>query len=376
MSVAGENVYAFATGTFDAHASFAIDWGNGPSGIQSPPGHRDNMMNGDYREVGMGIIDVTDTSKSVGPIVVTQDFGDRFNFGNSYYLGAVYNDANHDGQYTAGEGIAGASITLTGNAGTFSTTSMTAGGYQVRVPSGTYRVTASSAALGGSITLPSVVIGSENVMQDFVPQSVTYAHLANGVLTISGTSGDDITGVTKSGSTLRVRRNGVLETFDATQVNSLFIYGVDGNDTIDFSGVNMPAYVDAGPGNDIVTGGAGNDTITGGAGKDSLYGGDGDDRLNGNGSPNHLYGQGGNDRLYGGVNNDLLDGGGGVDRLFGGDGNDTLLGGSSNDKLYGEGGNDSLNGQGQSDLIDGGDGMDSAQKDLLDSVVNVESVLT
>jgi Ca2+-binding RTX toxin-like protein len=376
MSVAGENVYAFATGTFDAHASFAIDWGDGTTGLQNPPGHRDNMMDGDYREVGMGLIDVTDTSKSVGPLVVTQDFGDRFNFGNSWFLGVVYNDTNHDGFYTAGEGIAGATITLTGTAGTFSTTSMAAGGYQVQVPAGTYRVVASSAALGGTITLPSVTVGSQNVKEDFTPQSVTYAHLANGVLTISGTSGNDVTSVTESGTTLRVRRNGILETFDATVVSSLNIYGVDGNDTIDFSGVNIPAYVDAGPGNDLITGGGGNDTITGGAGKDTIYGGDGDDRLNGNGSPNTLYGQGGNDRLYGGPSNDLLDGGGGIDRLFGGDGDDTLLGGSSNDKLYGQGGNDSLNGQGQSDLIDGGDGIDTAVKDLLDSVANVEMLTT
>jgi Ca2+-binding RTX toxin-like protein len=374
MSVAGENVFAFADSMVHAHASFAIDWGSDANGIQNPPGHRDNMMDGDYREVGMGILDVTQTGKSVGPIVVTQDFGNRYKFGNSYFLGTVWNDANKDGQYNAGEGIGGATITMTGAAGTFSTTSMTAGGYQLRVPAGTYNVVASSAALGGTVTLSNVTIGSTNVMHDFEPEAVTYAHLANNVLTISGTSGNDVTSVTQSGSTLRVRRNGVLETFPAAQVSQLYIYGVDGNDTIDFSGVNIPAYVDAGPGNDLVTGGGGNDTITGGAGKDTLYGGEGDDRINGNGTADVLYGQGGNDRLYGGAANDLLDGGGGVDRLFGGDGNDTLLGGSSNDKLYGEAGNDSLNGQGQSDLIDGGADTDTAVKDLLDSVVNVETL--
>ena len=33
-------------------AAFAIDWGVGPGGIQSPAGHRDNMMSADFREVG------------------------------------------------------------------------------------------------------------------------------------------------------------------------------------------------------------------------------------------------------------------------------------------------------------------------------------
>jgi Ca2+-binding RTX toxin-like protein len=375
MSVAGENVFAFADSMFHAHASFAIDWGNDTNGIQNPPGHRDNMMDPDFREVGMGILDVTATGKSVGPIVVTQDFGNRYHFGNSWFLGVVYNDANADGQYNAGEGIAGASITLSGSAGTFTTTSMAAGGYQVQVPAGTYSVSASSAALGGTVTLPSVTMGSQNVMRDFTPTLVQYAHLNAGVLTISGTSGNDVTTVTQSGTTLKVVRNGVTETFDATKVSQMYIYGVDGNDKIDFSTVNIPTYVDAGPGNDLVLGGGANDTITGGAGKDTLYGGPGDDRLNGNGSPDHLYGQDGNDRLYGGDGDDVLDGGGGVDRLFGGNDNDVLYGGSSNDKLYGEAGNDTLFGQKQADLMDGGAGIDSAQKDALDTLVSIESII-
>jgi len=377
MSVAGENVFAFAESMFHAHASFAIDWGNDTNGIQNPPGHRDNMMDGDYREVGMGILDVPSASgKQVGPIVVTQDLGNRYHFGNSWFLGVVYNDANHDGQYNAGEGIGGATITLRSSTATFSTTSMSAGGYQITVPSGIYTVTASSALLGGTINLPNITIGSQNVKRDFTTDQVQYAHLANNVLTISGTSGNDVTTITQSKSTLNVVRNGIAESFDATQVSRLMIYGVDGNDSIDFSGTNIPGYVDAGTGDDRVVGGGGNDTLTGGAGKDSLYGGSGDDRINGSGTSDKIYGQAGNDRLYGDAGNDRLDGGGGVDRLFGGDGNDTLLGGSSNDKLYGEAGNDSLDGQGQSDLVDGGDGTDSAQKDLLDSVVNVESLLT
>jgi Ca2+-binding RTX toxin-like protein len=375
MSVAGENVFAFADSIFHAHASFAIDWGNDTNGIQDPPGHRDNMMDSDYREVGMGILDAP-TGKTVGPILVTQDFGNRFAFGNSWFLGVVYTDANHDGQYEAGEGIANASITLSGPAGVFSTTSMSAGGYQVQVPGGTYNVSASSPALGGTVSLTNVFIGSQNVKRDFLPQAVQFAQLNNDVLTVSGTSGNDITGITKSGNTLRVRRNGVLETFDASAVARIEIYGAEGNDIIDFSGTGIPTYVDAGPGNDSITGGVGSDTITGGAGKDTIYGGDGADRLNGNGTADKLYGQAGDDRLYGGEANDLMDGGGGVDRLFGGNGDDTLLGGGSNDKLYGEAGNDVLYGQTQNDLLDGGDGTDTAHKDAGDSLTSIESVLT
>jgi uncharacterized protein YkwD len=374
MAEAGENVFAFATGMFDAHAGFAIDWGDGPDGIQNPPGHRDNMMNDDYREVGMGIIDAP-KDKDVGPILVTQDLADRFDLGNSFFLGVVYNDLNHDNQYNAGEGISGATITLTGKPGTFSTTSMSAGGYQIQVPAGTYNVTATSPFLGGTVSLSNITVGSENVKRDFTPAMVQFGTITNNVLTINGTDQNDGITLTQSGNTLNVNRNGITESFNTTQFNQLDILGKEGDDIIDLSTINRSAYVDAGEGNDRVTGGSGNDTLTGGAGKDTLYGGDGNDRLNGDGSPDKLYGQGGDDRLYGGNQNDRLDGGGNVDHLFGGNDNDTLFGGGSNDKLYGQAGNDFLDGQGQSDLINGGPGTDSAQKDPLDSLTSIESVL-
>lgn len=374
MAEAGENVFAFATSMFDAHAGFAIDWGNDTDGIQNPPGHRDNMMNDDYREIGMGIIDAP-SNKDVGPILVTQDLANRFDLGNSFFLGVVYNDLNHDNQYNAGEGISNATITLSGTPGTFSTTSMSAGGYQIQVPAGTYNVTATSPFLGGTISLNNITVGSKNVKQDFTPAMFRFATLANNILTVTGTDARDAIVLTNASSILSVQRNGPTETFDTTQINQIDILGNDGDDIIDLSTIDIPTYVDAGIGNDRVAGGAANDTLTGGAGKDTLYGGDGNDRLNGNGSPDKLFGQGGDDRLYGDAANDRLDGGGNVDHLYGGDNNDTLFGGGSNDKLYGGAGNDSLNGQGQSDLINGEGGTDIAQKDILDTLVSVESII-
>lgn len=71
--------------------------------------------------------------------------------------------------------------------------------------------------------------------------------------------------------------------------------------------------------------GAGDDTVTGGQGRDNIVGGAGDDVLNG---------QGGNDMLDGQLGDDTLNGGDGNDML-----NDTL-GGS--DRLYGDAGDDDL----------------------------------
>jgi uncharacterized protein YkwD len=45
QSALGENVFAFVKSMLHAHAAYAIDWGNGPNGIQDPPGHRNTIMN-------------------------------------------------------------------------------------------------------------------------------------------------------------------------------------------------------------------------------------------------------------------------------------------------------------------------------------------
>jgi Ca2+-binding RTX toxin-like protein len=359
-STAGENVYAYAKSTFHGHAGFAIDWGNDTNGIQNPPGHRDNMMSASFREVGIRIIDST-PGKSVGPQLVTQDFGTRSGFGNPAFVGVVYNDANSDGYYEAGEGIGGATVKLEGSGGTFATTSMTAGGYQVQVPAGTYKVTASGGALGGSIVLNSVSVGSSNVKRDFVANSTTlnFATLNGNILTVNGTSGDDVITGAVSGGILSIKRGSRTQTFEASLVGRIEIYAGDGNDTVVLGNVKIRSYVDGNLGNDHITGGSASDTLSGGASKDFILGGPGDDRLNGYGGNDILVGEDGNDRLYGGNQNDSLDGGAGVDRLWGEDGNDTLGGGGSNDKLIGGGGDDQLSGNGQNDLLDGGTGHDT-----------------
>jgi uncharacterized protein YkwD len=161
----GENIYAFATSVGYAHAGFAIDWGYGTGGIQSPAGHRVNMMNRNFREVGISVLQENNAATEVGPYVVTQDFGNRSNFGNAFVLGVTYNDADHDHRYDAGEGLGNVSVTLTGTAGTFHTQTMTAGGYQLQVPAGTYTLTFSGDSLGAAIT-KSVTVGSANVKMD------------------------------------------------------------------------------------------------------------------------------------------------------------------------------------------------------------------
>src|SRR5262249_11172747 len=157
-------IFAYAENIFEAHAAFAIDWGNTSTGIQSPPGHRINIMNPSHREVGIGVAD-GDLGAQTGPLLITEDFGSRSNMGNPFLLGVVFQDANGDGFYEPGEGLDGVTIQIAGNSQVFTTTSWTAGGYQVQVPAGTYTVTYSGGGLSAPVEFTTVV-GSRNVKLD------------------------------------------------------------------------------------------------------------------------------------------------------------------------------------------------------------------
>ena len=136
----GENIYAYADSIFSAHGAFAIDWGSTPTGIQSPAGHRENIMDASFRDLGIGIV-AAPTNSPVGPLLITQDFGNNFSYGNPYLVGVVYNDANSNGFYDEGEGIAGATLTITGAGGTTTTTTTAAyAGYQLKLSHGTYTI--------------------------------------------------------------------------------------------------------------------------------------------------------------------------------------------------------------------------------------------
>ncbi len=162
----GENVFAYAESVFHGHVAFAIDWGNTPTGIQTPPGHRENLMDTTYTEIGIGIIQDNNSATTVGPLLVTQDFGHRGNYGNARLLGVVFSDGDGDQFYDAGEGIGNVTLTITNGTSTFTTTTMSAGGYQIELAPGTYSVSASGGSLSGPTFMGSVTVGAQNVKLD------------------------------------------------------------------------------------------------------------------------------------------------------------------------------------------------------------------
>ncbi len=66
-------------------------------------------------------------------------------------------------------------VTATGASGTFTTTTMTAGGYQLQVPPGTYEVRVEGFPLVGSLVVAEVVMANQNVKVDFELQSANQA---------------------------------------------------------------------------------------------------------------------------------------------------------------------------------------------------------
>ncbi len=158
---AGENI-SYAGTVWTMHQMFNIDFG------VASLGHRENIMNFKstkyHREIGIGIMDQPDPSKSPGPKVTTEDFG--FIPKDWFLLGVVYNDVNNNGFYDIGEGIPGVSITL--DAGSWSAVTSSSGGYAVPIAglSGTLTITAS----GGPFATPAVTtvaLTGENVKVDF-----------------------------------------------------------------------------------------------------------------------------------------------------------------------------------------------------------------
>lgn len=159
----GENVFAYAYYVSYGHAGFAVDWGPGVGGMQDPPGHRDNMLNAGFREIGVGVVD--GSNGPVGPQLVTQDLATHTG-ATPLITGVVYYDFKTNGFYDVGEGIGGVTVNTPGSA--FYTTTANSGGFALPVSSnGTYTLTFTGAGLSNQVAV--TVSSLNNVKVDYVP---------------------------------------------------------------------------------------------------------------------------------------------------------------------------------------------------------------
>ena len=126
-------------------------------------GHRINIVDGLFKEAGSAV--QSGTYQGQNAVDTGNDFGARP--GNSFLTGVIYTDAvTANNFYDVGEGLGGISVDVTGAGGTmYHTTANAAGGYQIALPAGTYRVQ----FFGTGMSLPIIknfTIGSLNVEVD------------------------------------------------------------------------------------------------------------------------------------------------------------------------------------------------------------------
>ncbi len=161
----GENIFAFSESAEHAHAGLDIDWGTSgttglnENGMQSPAGHRGSIHSSNFTEIGIGVTLGVNTvgNTTVGPFIITEDFGSRSDI-TPFITGAAYFDINGNDFYDLGEGLSGITVEVFGN--DFFAVTTTSGGYSVPVPgNGSYTVTYSGT--GFDDVVESVFISGE-----------------------------------------------------------------------------------------------------------------------------------------------------------------------------------------------------------------------
>ena len=124
-------------------------------GLFESPGHRLNILNGSYRELGIGQRVGDFAFEGYGALassMITQNFARH---GNDYFVsGVVYRDGDSNGRYSAGEGISNVTV----SAGDASTVTGSAGAYSIALPNGRYTV----AAFGANVPLVSEAVNLSN----------------------------------------------------------------------------------------------------------------------------------------------------------------------------------------------------------------------
>jgi hypothetical protein len=159
-----ENVYSYSKSVEFGHAGFDVDWGNNPAG------HRIAIHDGYLQEVGIGVIN--GTNGTVGPQLVTQDFG-RPDNAFAFITGVVYQDLNANNFYDIGEGRSGIRVDVAGSVNYAISTA--SGGYSVPITAnGVHNVSFTGGGYANFSTTANVLNGA-NVKVDYKVTAVTYA---------------------------------------------------------------------------------------------------------------------------------------------------------------------------------------------------------
>lgn len=132
-------------------------------GLFRSAGHRLNILQADFRELGVGQREGYFIDRGVNYLssMLTQNFARS---GSSYYLtGVVYSDTNNNDFYDVGEGLSGITISFNGK----SYPAYNTGAYSIPVSNGTYSITVTGDLLGSAV-YHTVQINSANTKLDVI----------------------------------------------------------------------------------------------------------------------------------------------------------------------------------------------------------------
>ena len=309
-------------------------------------GHRTNILNDNYREIGIGTL----TGKFSGnnALMTTEDFAKS---GTAKFItGVAINDLNDDLFYGIGEGLSGIAVSARSAGSTIaSATTWSAGGYRLSIANdGAYDVIFSGSEIAAD-TGVSISVSGANVKVDLADKDSIVSSVSATLL--AGTA-------------------------------DLKLLGIN---TLTGTGNKLDNVLTGNSGNNTLSGLEGNDTLKGGAGKDTLIGGDGPDTAVFSGTKaNYQLTSVDADTIE---VKDLRSGNAdGIDilhniefarfsdstvslsgsddppanpgRIEGTSAANVLAGTANNDEIYGLGGNDTLNGANGDDILAGGAGAD------------------
>jgi Ca2+-binding RTX toxin-like protein len=263
-------------------------------------------------------------------------------------------------------------------------------------------------------------LNSHPMIESLDARRLLSAAVNDGILTITGTEGDDTINFwfpALNPDRIVVQVNTSEDSFERAGISLIRVLSLDGDDRVSplnrGGQIDIRLSMDGGAGDDLLVGGLNNDTVIGNLGNDDLRGDegvdfadyryvettvsalasgltyglianvDGDtnditsdgvdniqldiegilatrfrDSISQSGLDSFVFGLDGNDQIYGSSGNDFLDGGEGFNNIIGGSGADTLVGGSGNSTLEGDSGNDLLRGGSGDEMLAGGLGRD------------------
>lgn len=220
------------------------------------PGHRTNICGENYSEIGIGLL--AGRFQGFNALVATQNYANSASSPNPFLLGVIFQDADGDGIYDAGEGVSG--VTITPESGAWDAVSSESGGYAIPITgSGTARVNFQGRGLDPTFTR-SVQLTGNNVKLDLViPSSTTLSQdvsTNNGTspeITVSQTSGQNLAnrvGSLKFG-TVKIGRKSRTQIFFLTNTGGapLHILGISakGRNSSDFM-IKAPRSISLLPG--------------------------------------------------------------------------------------------------------------------------------